>query len=87
MSNLVWMLLGLVLGLIVSEFVSNTGDGTIVDILFGVAGAVIGGWVFNLFVGTVTGVNIDGSDSVFAAVAGAIILLVLCHAVLRRRMR
>jgi uncharacterized membrane protein YeaQ/YmgE (transglycosylase-associated protein family) len=88
MSNLVWVLLGLVSGLIVGKLVSNTGEGTIVDMLFGTGGAVVGGWLFDLFGGTgVTGVNIDSSYSVFAAVAGAIILLVLYHAVLRRRMR
>jgi uncharacterized membrane protein YeaQ/YmgE (transglycosylase-associated protein family) len=88
MSNLVWVLLGLVLGLIVSKLVRNTGEGTIVDIVFGIVGAAIGGWLFNLFAGTgVTGINIDSSYSAFAAVAGAIILLALYHAVLRRRMR
>ena len=88
MSSLVWILLGLLLGLIVSKLVRNTGEGTIVDILFGIAGAVVGGWLFNLFGGTrVTGANIDSSYSISAAVAGAIILLVLYHAIVRRRIR
>ena len=88
MSSLIWILLGLLLGLIVSKLVRNTGEGTIVDILFGVAGAVVGGWLFNLVGGTgVTGANIDSSYSVSAAVAGAIVLLVLYHAVVRRRIR
>jgi uncharacterized membrane protein YeaQ/YmgE (transglycosylase-associated protein family) len=39
---------GVVLGWIVSRIVSTTGEGTVVDILLGMVGAVIGGWVFTL---------------------------------------
>jgi uncharacterized membrane protein YeaQ/YmgE (transglycosylase-associated protein family) len=48
MSMIVWILLGLVLGLIASKIVSTTGEGTVVDILLGIVGVVIGGWLFNL---------------------------------------
>jgi uncharacterized membrane protein YeaQ/YmgE (transglycosylase-associated protein family) len=49
---IVWILLGLALGLIASRVVSTTGEGTVVDILLGIVGAVIGGWLSNLFGGT-----------------------------------
>ena len=51
MSMIVWILLGLVLGLVASKIVSTTGEGTVVDILLGIVGAVIGGWLFTLFGG------------------------------------
>ena len=44
MSIIVWILLGFVLGLTASKVVSTTGEGTVVDILLGMVGAVIGGW-------------------------------------------
>ena len=64
MSMIVWILLGLGLGLIASKLVSTTGEGTIVDILLGIVGAIIGGWLFDVFGGAgVTGFNIDSSTA------------------------
>jgi uncharacterized membrane protein YeaQ/YmgE (transglycosylase-associated protein family) len=78
MSIIVWILLGLASGLIASKIVSTTGEGTVVDILLGVVGAVLGGWLFNLFGGTdVTGFDIDSIYRAGVAVIGAIILLAL----------
>jgi uncharacterized membrane protein YeaQ/YmgE (transglycosylase-associated protein family) len=75
MSMIVWILLGLGLGLIASKIVSTTGEGTVVDILLGIVGAVVGCWLFNLFGGTgMTGFDIDSIYSAAAAVIGAIIL-------------
>jgi uncharacterized membrane protein YeaQ/YmgE (transglycosylase-associated protein family) len=87
MSVIMWILLGLGLGLMASKIVSTTGEGTVVDILLGIVGAGVGGWLFNLFGGTgVTGFDIDRIYSAGAAVIGAIILLTLYYAFLRRRM-
>jgi uncharacterized membrane protein YeaQ/YmgE (transglycosylase-associated protein family) len=87
MSMIVWILLGLLLGWILSKIVSTTGEGTVVDILLGIVGAVLGGWLFNLFGGTgVTGFNIDSVYSAGIAAIGAIILLALYHVFFRRRM-
>jgi uncharacterized membrane protein YeaQ/YmgE (transglycosylase-associated protein family) len=84
---IVWILLGLVLGLILSKIVSTTGEGTVVDILLGIVGAVLGGWLFNLFGGTgVTGFNIDSVYSAGSGAIGAIVLLGLYHIFFRRRM-
>jgi uncharacterized membrane protein YeaQ/YmgE (transglycosylase-associated protein family) len=75
MSMIVWILLGFVLGLIVSRIVSTTGEGTVVDILLGIFGG-----------GGATGFNIDTVHSAGLASLGAIIILALYHAFLRRRM-
>jgi uncharacterized membrane protein YeaQ/YmgE (transglycosylase-associated protein family) len=84
---IVWILLGLALGLIASRVVSTTGEGTVVDILLGIVGAVIGGWLSNLFGGTgVNGFNIDSVYSAGIAAIGAIIVLALYHAFFRHRM-
>ena len=87
MSMIIWILLGLGMGLIASKIVSTTGEGTVVDALLGIVGAVLGGWVINLFGGTrVSGFDIGSVYSAVAAVIGAIILLGIYHVFFRRRM-
>ena len=87
MPMIVWILLGLGVGLIASKIVSTTGEGTVVDILLGIVGAVVGGWLFSLFGGTgMTGFDISSIYSAGAAVIGAVVLLVLYHAFFRHRM-
>ncbi len=84
---IVWILVGLGLGVIASKIVSTTGEGTVVDVLLGIVGALVGGWLFNLFGGTgVTGFDIGSAYSVGVAVIGAIVLLAIYHAFFRRRM-
>ena len=87
MSMIVWILLGLGMGLIASKIISTTGEGTVVDALLGIVGAVVGGWLINLFGGTgVSGFDIGSVYSAVAAVIGAIILLGIYHVFFRRRM-
>jgi uncharacterized membrane protein YeaQ/YmgE (transglycosylase-associated protein family) len=87
MSMIVWILLGLVLGLIASKIVSTTGEGTVVDILLGIVGAIVGGWLFDLFGGSgLTGFNIESVYSAGGAAIGAVVILALYHVFFRRRM-
>ncbi len=85
MSLLAWMVLGLIAGFVASKIVNKTGDGVVMDIVLGVVGAVAGGWLFNQFGQPgITGLNIW---SFVVAVIGAVILLVLYHAVMGRGAR
>jgi uncharacterized membrane protein YeaQ/YmgE (transglycosylase-associated protein family) len=87
MLLIIWIVLGIALGLIASKIVNTTGEGTVVDILLGIVGAVIGGWLFDLFDGSgLTGFNLQSVYSAGTAVIGAIIALALYHAFLRSRM-
>ena len=82
MSILAWIILGLVAGFIGSKLVNKTGEGLIMDIVLGIVGAVVGGFVFSLFGGSgVTGLNIY---SLVVAVIGAIVVLLIYRAVVRR---
>jgi uncharacterized membrane protein YeaQ/YmgE (transglycosylase-associated protein family) len=82
MSILAWMVLGLIAGFIGSKIVNKTGEGFVLDIVLGIIGAVVGGYLFNMFgAAGVTGVNIY---SLFVAVIGAVLVLVLYHAVRRQ---
>lgn len=82
MSILAWIVLGLIAGFIASKIVNKTGEGILLDIVLGIVGAVIGGFLFNLVgIGGVTGFNIW---SLFVAVIGAVVFLVVYHAITRR---
>ena len=82
MSIVAWIVLGLVSGYIASRIVNNQGEGTLIDIVLGVVGAVVGGFLFNLVgVGGVTGFNIW---SMFVAVVGAVVVLLAKHAITGR---
>jgi len=81
MSIIAWIVLGLIAGFIGSKLVNKTGEGFFLDIALGIVGAVIGGWLFNLFgMHGVTGLNIY---SLIVAVIGAVIFLVVYHAIRR----
>ena len=59
MSILAWIVLGLIAGFLASKIVNKSGEGIILDILLGVVGAVLGGWLFNRFGASgVTGLNL-----------------------------
>ena len=82
MSIVAWIVLGLIAGFIGSKLVNKTGEGFFLDIALGVVGAIVGGWLFNLFGMTgVTGLNIY---SLLVAVVGAVVFLVVYHAIRRR---
>jgi uncharacterized membrane protein YeaQ/YmgE (transglycosylase-associated protein family) len=81
MSFLAWIVLGLVAGFIGSKIVNKTGEGILLDIVLGIVGAVVGGWLFNMFGTTgVTGLNLY---SLLVAVIGAVVLLIAYHTIRR----
>jgi uncharacterized membrane protein YeaQ/YmgE (transglycosylase-associated protein family) len=83
MSIIGWLVLGLIAGFIASKIVNKAGEGVILDIVLGIIGAVVGGFLFSLIGAEgVTGFNIY---SMFVAIIGAIVLLLIYHAVLGRR--
>lgn len=85
MSFLAWIVLGLISGFIASKIVNKSGEGVVMDIVLGIAGAVAGGWLFNTFghMGA-TGVNLY---SILVAVVGAVIILFIYHALVGNRAR
>jgi uncharacterized membrane protein YeaQ/YmgE (transglycosylase-associated protein family) len=83
MSFLAWIILGLIAGFIGSKLVNRRGEGMVLDILLGIVGAFVGGWLFSTFGRAgVTGLNLY---SMVVAVIGAVVVLVIYHALSRRR--
>ncbi len=82
MSVLAWIILGLIAGFIGSKIVNKTGEGVVLDIVLGIVGAIIGGWLFSAFgAAGVTGFNLY---SLLVAVVGSVLFLVVYHALFRR---
>ena len=79
MSIIAWIVLGLLAGWIASMIMGGGGYGVIGDIIVGIVGALIGGFITGpLFGIDVTGFNVT---SLIVAVVGAIILIAIYRAV------
>jgi len=81
MDLLTWLIVGLVAGLLASFVVGGTGLGLIGDILIGICGAFVGGWLFRTL-----GVHspFGGLGGViFVAFVGAVVLLFIIRLVRR----
>ena len=81
MSIIAWIIVGLIAGFIASKIVNRTGEGVMLDVLLGIGGAIVGGWLFHIFgMSGVTGLNLY---SIVVATLGAVVFLVLYHALFR----
>jgi len=79
MGILSWLVVGLIAGFIGSKIVNKSGEGLIRDIILGIVGALVGGYIFQaLGYAGVSGINLY---SILVAVIGAVILLVAFHAI------
>jgi uncharacterized membrane protein YeaQ/YmgE (transglycosylase-associated protein family) len=81
MSFLTWIIVGLIAGVLASIVMGGTGYGLIGDIIIGIVGAFVGGWLFSKMgvaspFGGLAGV-------IFTAFIGAVVLLFLLR-LLRR---
>lgn len=83
MSIIGWLILGLIAGFVASKIVNAQGQGIVLDIVLGIVGALVGGFIFDAAgkVG-VTGFN---AWSLLVAIIGSVIVLVVYHALTGRR--
>ncbi len=79
MSILGWIFFGLITGFIASKIVSAEGQGCMLNIALGLVGAVVGGALFSALGDQVFWQF--SLKSMFVAVIGAIVVLLLYHAV------
>ena len=83
MSIIAWLVLGLIAGFIASKLVNKTGGSLVLDLLLGVVGAFVGGFLFTRFgMAGVTGLNLY---SILVAIIGAVVVLFIYHAIAGRR--
>jgi len=73
MTFLTWIIVGLIAGVLASMVMGGTGYGIVGDIIIGIVGAFVGGWIFSqLGVSTPFG---GLAGTIFVAFIGAIALL------------
>jgi uncharacterized membrane protein YeaQ/YmgE (transglycosylase-associated protein family) len=83
MGIISWIILGLIAGFIGSKLVDRQGRGFWLDIALGIIGALVGGFLFDLFGASgVTGLNLY---SMIVAVVGAVVVLLIYNAITGRR--
>jgi uncharacterized membrane protein YeaQ/YmgE (transglycosylase-associated protein family) len=83
MGVISWIILGLIAGFIGSKIVDKQGQGFWLNIALGIIGALVGGFLFDLFGATgVTGLNIW---SMIVAIVGAVVVLLVYNALTGRR--
>jgi len=82
MNILLWIVLGAVAGWLASLVMKTSAEqGLVIDIVVGIVGALLGGWIFGLFgAAGVTGFNFY---SLLVAFVGALVLLAIVRAVRR----
>jgi uncharacterized membrane protein YeaQ/YmgE (transglycosylase-associated protein family) len=81
MAVLTWILLGLIAGFIASKIVNRHGSGLMLDIVLGIVGALLGGWLFTVLGSHgVSGLNFH---SFLVSVAGAVLILLAFHTIRR----
>jgi uncharacterized membrane protein YeaQ/YmgE (transglycosylase-associated protein family) len=84
MSILIWLVVGLIAGYLARVVVPGEGPGGVIgDLVIGVVGALLGGWIFGFFGHSgVSGLNIY---SIVVAFVGAVVLLFIARALSGRR--
>jgi uncharacterized membrane protein YeaQ/YmgE (transglycosylase-associated protein family) len=83
MNILAWIILGLIAGWLAGVLVKGSGYGVIGDIVLGIVGAIVGGFLGSRLLGVdVTGFNLP---SLLIAVLGAIIVILIARLVTGRR--
>jgi len=83
MSILAWIILGLVAGWLAGQFMRGSGYGIIGDIILGIVGALVGGFLSSAILGVdVTGFNLS---SIIISVIGAIIVIAIARLITGRR--
>lgn len=85
MSIIIWLLLGWLAGWIANMLMSSGRGGLLADMLLGIVGALVGGFLGSVLFGwDVTGFNLS---SIILAVVGAIVVVAIYRAVTRQPLR
>jgi uncharacterized membrane protein YeaQ/YmgE (transglycosylase-associated protein family) len=79
MGILTWIVFGLLAGFVASMLVNRSGEGILGDIVLGIVGAVVGGFLAQLL--GLPGVYAFNPWSFLVAVGGSLVVLAIYHAV------
>lgn len=85
MGILSWILVGLIVGFLAGIVIRGRGYGLAGNIILGVAGGLLGGWLASYFLGIHDLVNGINLTSVIVALAGSILLILIFRLLSGRR--
>ena len=85
MGLLAWIVVGLVAGWLASRVMKGRGSGLVGDLVLGVVGALLGGFLASTLLKIPNAVNGINVTSILVAFVGAVILIALLRAVSGRR--
>jgi len=77
MNILSWIVVGLIAGWLAGQVMRGGGYGLIGDIIVGVVGGLLGGWIGTTLLHINAGVSGINLESILVAFVGAVVLLVL----------
>jgi uncharacterized membrane protein YeaQ/YmgE (transglycosylase-associated protein family) len=86
MGILIWIIVGAIAGFVASKVLTGKGMGLLWDIVVGILGAFLGGWLAGL-VGVPVATGTFSVSGLIAAFVGAVILLLVFRAVTSRGRR
>lgn len=81
MGIIYWIIVGLIAGWATGKIMRGAGYGVVVDIILGIIGAIVGGWIMSAL-------GVAGGGMIYTilvAILGAIILVALVRALTGRR--
>ncbi|MFN8475659.1 MAG: GlsB/YeaQ/YmgE family stress response membrane protein [Anaerolineae bacterium] len=85
MDILTWLIVGLIAGFLASLVMGGVGYGIIGDIIIGVVGAFVGGWLFSALHISTPWAGLPGQ--ILVAFVGAVVLLFVLHLITGSRRR
>ena len=85
MTILIWAVVGLIAGFLAGQVMRGGGYGLIGDIIVGVLGGLLGGWIGTTFLNIDAGVSGINLESILIAFAGAVLLILVLRMIGGRR--
>jgi uncharacterized membrane protein YeaQ/YmgE (transglycosylase-associated protein family) len=85
MGILSWIVVGLIAGWLAGIVVRGGGYGLIGDLIVGIVGALLGGWIAENLLHIGAGVNGINLESILVAFGGAVVLLFILRLISGRR--
>ncbi len=85
MGILSWIVVGLIAGWLAGMVMKGGGYGLVGDIIVGVIGALLGGWIANTFLHIGAGMSGINLESILVAFGGAVVLLLILRLLAGRR--
>jgi len=83
MNILIWIIVGLVAGWIAGQLMKGSGYGILGDLVLGLVGAIVGGWLFSVIAPSAEPSGLLGS--ILVATIGAVVVLFVARLLGARR--